>query len=232
MSINMSNVKAITLGGQNVKKIEDKNGNVLWKLPGSDIPTGTINLTVGSGQDITIGQYFNRIVTPSLNNIKSAVANKASISESNIVSIDTVELILGPATLPNAVKNNTSSTRGTKIRFFLVLGSTITSTVLARGYNAYTVDFTSGNYANTSISGAFCPTRNGTNYIDITSYLSSSSFIRKYIYGGYAMGTTEYDSQTPLKMFGEKYNSEVHMCSYDTTTEPTYSIRVSYTYKI
>lgn len=32
MSINMSNVKAITLGGQNVKKIEDSNGNVLWEL--------------------------------------------------------------------------------------------------------------------------------------------------------------------------------------------------------
>lgn len=31
MSINMSNVKAITLGGQNVKKIEDANGNVLWQ---------------------------------------------------------------------------------------------------------------------------------------------------------------------------------------------------------
>ena len=31
MSINMSNVKAITLGGQNVKKIEDLNGNVLWQ---------------------------------------------------------------------------------------------------------------------------------------------------------------------------------------------------------
>ena len=33
MSINMSNVKAITLGGQNVKKIEDANGNVLWEVP-------------------------------------------------------------------------------------------------------------------------------------------------------------------------------------------------------
>ena len=33
MSINMSNVKAITLGGQNVKKIEDSNGKVLWEEP-------------------------------------------------------------------------------------------------------------------------------------------------------------------------------------------------------
>lgn len=230
MSIIMSNVKAITLGGQNVKKIEDKNGNVLWKVPGSDITTATINITIGSGQDITTTQYYNRIVVPSLTTIKNVVANKASISESNIVSIDTVELILGQNTLPNAVKNNASSTRDTKIRFFLVLGSTITSTVLARGYYAYTVDFTSGNKANTSILGAFCPTGTGTNYIDITSYLSET--LATYIYGGYAMGTTEYDSQTPLKMFGTKYNSEVHMCAYSTTTEPTYSIRVSYSYRI
>ena len=30
MSINMANVKSITLGGVSVKKIEDTNGNVLW----------------------------------------------------------------------------------------------------------------------------------------------------------------------------------------------------------
>lgn len=39
MSINMSNVKAITLGGQNVKKIEDSNGNVLWQ---KKVPLETI----------------------------------------------------------------------------------------------------------------------------------------------------------------------------------------------
>ena len=229
MSINMSNVKAITLGGRNVKKIEDTNGNVLWKVPGSDIKTGTINITVGSGQDITTTQYYNRIVVPSLNSIKSAVANKASISESNIVSIDTVELILGETTLPNAVKHGTSSTRGTKIRFFLVLGSTITSQVLTRGYSAYSVDFTNGNYADKCISGAFSPTRTGTNYIDITSYLSASSTTS--IYGGYAMGTTEYGSETPLKMFGTSSDSGVHMCANTTSTLPTFRIRVSYSYK-
>ena len=154
MSINMSNVKAITLGGRNVKKIEDTNGNVLWKVPGSDITTGTINITVGSGQDITTTQYYNRIVVPSLNSIKSAVANKSSISQSNILSIDTVELILGVPTSPMAVKHRTSSTQYTKIRFFLVLGSTITSTVLSRGYYAYLVDSTFQSRANSSISGA------------------------------------------------------------------------------
>ena len=35
MSIIMKDVKSITLGGQNVKKIEDKNGNVLWSGGGS-----------------------------------------------------------------------------------------------------------------------------------------------------------------------------------------------------
>ena len=43
MSINMSNVKAITLGGQNVKKIEDLNGNVLWALPSSNAAVLTFN---------------------------------------------------------------------------------------------------------------------------------------------------------------------------------------------
>ena len=225
MSINMSNVKAITLGGLNVKKISDKSGNVLWKY--NNPYSSTIELTVGSGQDITTRQYYNRIVVPNLNSIKSAVANKSSISVSNIVSIDTVELILGSNTLPCAVKHGTSSTRDTKIRFFLVLGSTITSTVLSRGSGAYTVDFASGNYANKYIVGAFCPTWTGTNYIDITSYLSASS--TRSIYGGYAMGTTEYQSETPLNMFETSSDSGVHMCSYATSTLPTFSIRVSYT---
>lgn len=229
MSIIMSNVKAITIGGQNVKKIEDKNGNVLWKLPGSDIQTGTINLTVGEGQDITAPQNYNRIVVPSLTTIKSAVANKASISESNIVSIDTVELILDSNAGPNAVKHRTSSDRGTKIKFFLVLGSQITSTVLARGYHEYTVDGTSGHYANKSITGAFCPNRTGVKYIDITSYLHEA--LATYIYGGYVMGTTGYDSQTPSNMFANSSNSGVHMCASTTSTLPTYSIRVSYSYR-
>ena len=43
MSINMSNVKAITLGGQNVKKIEDANGNVLWTLPSANAAVLTFN---------------------------------------------------------------------------------------------------------------------------------------------------------------------------------------------
>ena len=223
MSINMSNVKAITLGGLNVKKIEDKNGNVLWKKS-----SATIDITIGSGQDIVTSQYYNRIAVPSLTTIKSAVANKASISESNIVSIDTVELALGFTTSenPSAVKHLTSSARDTKIRFFLVLGNTITSTVLVRGYNAYTVDFTSGNFANKPIKGAFFKTSTGTSYIDITSYLSETSV--RYIYGGYAMGTTEYNSQTPLQMFGTSSNSGVHMCGGTTDTRPTFTIRVSY----
>ncbi|MEE3416023.1 MAG: hypothetical protein VZR53_11710 [Prevotella sp.] len=43
MSINMKNVKAITLGGQNVKKIEDANGNVLWALPSANAAVLTFN---------------------------------------------------------------------------------------------------------------------------------------------------------------------------------------------
>ena len=42
MSINMSNVKAITLGGQNVKKIENSQGVILWHKP-SEGSLKTIN---------------------------------------------------------------------------------------------------------------------------------------------------------------------------------------------
>lgn len=304
MSIIMSNVKAITLGGQNVKKIEDTNGNVLWeevsvvsldyitidlyktKLPtgstfvfggmviavytdgtnaevtssatfsGYDMSTAgtytvtvsytengvtrtanyslqvantqtsTVKLTVGKSQDITTTQYYNRISVPSINSIKSAVAKKASISSSNVYSIDTVEIVLGSQ--PLAIKHGTEQ-RDTRIRFFLVLGSTISSPVLSRGDESYIVDFTSGNKANKPISRAFCPKWSGDAYIDITSELSASS---KAIYGGYAMGTssTQYDSKTPLKMFGTSSNTGVHMCGYDKSSLPTFSIRVSYTY--
>ena len=87
MSINMTNVKAITLGGQNVKKIEDTSGNVLWQMKSG----GTINITVGKGQDITITQYYNRIGLPVLNTIKSKVANKIGVTSSSI-NITKVEL--------------------------------------------------------------------------------------------------------------------------------------------
>lgn len=48
MSINMSNVKAITLGGQNVKKIENSQGVILWQKP-------------GEGSLKTINAYYIRV---------------------------------------------------------------------------------------------------------------------------------------------------------------------------
>ena len=89
MSINMKNVKSITLGGVSVKKIADTSGRVLWELKNGS----TINITVGSGQDITTTQYYNRIVLPSLSSIKSAIATKTGISSSSI-TIKKVELDL------------------------------------------------------------------------------------------------------------------------------------------
>ena len=90
MSINMANVKSITLGGVQVKKIADTNGNVLW---GNEKQSATINLTVGKSQDITTGQYYNRIVLPSLSSIKSNIASKTGISSGSI-NITKVELDL------------------------------------------------------------------------------------------------------------------------------------------
>ena len=89
MSINMSNVKSITLGGKNVKKIEDTNGNVLWKNKGES----TINLTVGAGQDITTTQYYNELSIPSKSTLKSTIASKTGISSSSI-NIKKIEIDL------------------------------------------------------------------------------------------------------------------------------------------
>ena len=86
MSINMSNVKSITLGGVSVKKIEDKNGNVLWQE--NKTHSATIELTIGSGQDITTTQYYNRIVLPSINTIKSTINSKQGISVTNITKVE------------------------------------------------------------------------------------------------------------------------------------------------
>ena len=86
MSINMKNVKSITLGGLEVKKIEDKNGNVLWQE--NKTHSATIELTIGSGQDITTTQYYNRIVLPSINTIKSTINSKQGISVTNITKVE------------------------------------------------------------------------------------------------------------------------------------------------
>lgn len=108
MSINMSNVKSITLGGVEVKKIADKNGRILW---GNEKQSNTINITIGEGQDITTKQYYNRIVLPSLSTIKSTVASKTGISSSNI-NVTDVELDL------STVYWNSGSMSSTKQPYF------------------------------------------------------------------------------------------------------------------
>ena len=107
MSINMANVKSITLGGVEVKKIEDTSGNVLW----GGSTTATINITVGASQDITTTQYYNRIVLPSLSSIKSKVASKIGTSSSN-VNITKVEIDC--STLYWYNPNNSTSYLGAK----------------------------------------------------------------------------------------------------------------------
>lgn len=67
MSINMSNVKAITLGGQNVKKIEDANGNVLWTLPSANAAILTFNSyiiqVISSYRYFTIAQLTSKVAS-------------------------------------------------------------------------------------------------------------------------------------------------------------------------
>ena len=84
MSINMSNVKSITLGGVEVKKIADKNGNVLWENKNGS----TIELTVGAGQDITTTQSSTQLNLPSIETIKSTINSKQGISVTKITKVE------------------------------------------------------------------------------------------------------------------------------------------------
>ena len=86
MSIIMKNVKSITLGGVSVKKIADKNGNVLWQEKNTQ--TATIELIVGAGKDITTTQSSTQLNLPSLETIKSKINSKLGISVSNITKVE------------------------------------------------------------------------------------------------------------------------------------------------
>lgn len=55
--------------------------------------TGTINLTVGAGQDITKTQYYNRIYLPSKSTIQNAIASKIGTASIGI-NVKKVELDL------------------------------------------------------------------------------------------------------------------------------------------
>ena len=160
MSINMSNVKSITLGGVSVKKIEDTNGRILWK----DNTMETINITVGAGQDITTTQYYNRIVLPSLSTIKSKVASKIG-SSSDYVNVTKVEFDESTFYWYNP---NTSTS------LYSAKATTSSSTTGGTGV-LYS------NYRNYRDQGV-CQW--GTSKIDVTNYLG------KTLYGYYVHSTT------------------------------------------
>lgn len=85
MSINMANVKSITLGGVSVKRIEDTNGRILWS---KTTQTATIELTVGAGQDITTTQSRTQLNLPSIDTIKNAIHTKTGRIASNITKVE------------------------------------------------------------------------------------------------------------------------------------------------
>ena len=91
MSINMSNVKAITLGGQNVKKIEDANGNILWQ---KQIPLQTIDA------------YYIRVYQNSLWLKKEQLTTKVACSSTQANGTKFFLLTLDEF---NAIKNGTYS---------------------------------------------------------------------------------------------------------------------------
>ena len=58
-----------------------KENSYQWLNP---LHTGTINLTVGEGQDITTTQYYNRIYLPSKSTITNKIASKIGIASIGI----------------------------------------------------------------------------------------------------------------------------------------------------
>ena len=167
MSINMKDVKSITLGGVSVKKIEDTNGNVLW----DNTQTPTISLTVGEGQDCTSTQYLNAIRIPSSNTIKVAISNKTGAS-SNSITIKKVELDL--TTL--YWRNEYSGTQTPKL-------STSSSNTSSTTYFATGIDINGRGVSQWS------------NYkLDVTQYMNTRLFGYCYEYDRYNPRYRKFDT--------------------------------------
>ena len=170
MSINMSNVKSITLGGVSVKKIEDTNGRVLW----GGSTTATINLTVGAGQDITTTQYYNRIVLPSLSTIKSKVASKTGISQSSInitkVKLDLSTLYWYNPYDSNDFRNAKATTSSSVDSGTTVLVSNYTTTKGVHNWIISIEDVT--NYLGKTLYGYY---KGASGYTAFGNYSSSNS---------------------------------------------------------
>lgn len=138
MSINMANVKSITLGGVQVKKIEDTSGRVLW---GNSTQTATIELTVGAGQDITTTQSNTQLNLPSLETIKSTIRTKTGRVVYNITKVEVYgsePLFWKPGSSNTSRPWLSSNSSGTKPTSPYIIGtsrfSTSSSQVFGRGY--------------------------------------------------------------------------------------------------
>lgn len=80
MAVDMSNVKQIMHNNKEVIKIEDSLGNVLWE----NKKGSTINIRIGSWQDISITQYFNKLQIPPMGEIRKYIASKIGVSMSQV----------------------------------------------------------------------------------------------------------------------------------------------------
>ena len=80
MAIDMSNVKQIMHNNKEVIKIEDSNGNVLWE----NKKGSTINITIGSGQEMNIRQYANYIQIPPMPEIRQFISRKIGVSMNQV----------------------------------------------------------------------------------------------------------------------------------------------------
>ena len=202
MSIIMKNVKAITISGHNVKKIEDKNGNVLWESS----QLHTINITVGAGQDITTTQYAEGIVLPSLNDIKSKIASKTGISSSSI----TIKKAM--------IQNNTLYWR---------VGSNYNNGTTYYGRLSFGggLPFESDPVSQTE-THTYPWNSSSNSYSDVTYYLKDSSTTLSQGY----IGIENEELGTPF-VTSRYNNKEAHFCSSTNVYAlPTYTLVVTYEY--
>ena len=184
MSINMANVKSITLGGVEVKKIEDTNGRILW----SGYTTATIELTVGANKSIDTPQSSTQLNLPSLDTIKSTINRKTGIVVRNITKVE----VYGGQPLYWRPGSNSS------IRPWLASNSS--------GSSPDSPSIIGNTSSSTSIK-VF-----GSGYVDVTRIMSETSTTP--FYGWIQFGTSTSWNRMDGNRYGELCNSSGNLPTF------------------
>lgn len=174
MSINMSNVKAITLGGQNVKKIEDSNGNVLWQ--------NKVSLE-------TINAYYISVFYQDYYLIKEQLTTKVACAT---VKENGTKFFLLTLNEFNAIKNGTysGSTAGHTINEWINKTYELYWCYFNDNYEIYLVGNSSNSTANDTVLGTtndstyakryYCFQSGNYYYVNLVDNSSTSSSVTRW----------------------------------------------------